>query len=300
MNNIIISFPDVKNFKFFMENNVDGFLVGIKGFSENFNYLLKQSELNKICKILKEKNKKIYIMLNKVYFNHEMDGLKLLLYKISKLEVNAVIFSDMAVFNIVKENKLDINIIWSSKLVTNFRTINFLEKRGLNGFLCSSEITIDEFINIAKNTNSNCFIKLFGYTKMATSSRKLISNYFDYTNIKKDSKKKYYMKDKINNEYYPIIESDNTNFFSSKILNGILEYKRLINENIDFTILLDDYLIPENTFYNVIEAFVALKNYPTDDDFAGKLKMVVDSNNFNNTDNGFLNKNTIFKVKNNE
>ena len=52
--------------------------------------------------------------------------------------------------------------------------------------------------------------------------------------------------------------------------------------------------------YNVLEAFIALKNHPNDEEFAHKLKEVVDANNYNNTYNGFLNKKTIFKVKNNE
>ena len=97
-----------------------------------------------------------------------------------------------------------------------------------------------------------------------------------------------------------IFIKENTTFLSGKILNGLLEYKRLINENINAFVILDDYLIPESSFYNVIEAFIALKNAPNDDEFAEKLKEVVDANNYNNTYNGFLNKKTIFKVKNNE
>ena len=300
MNNIIIPFPNMENFKFFSENNIDGFLIGIEGYSENFNYLIKEEDLEKICNILKEKQKKIFIMLNKVYFNEKIEDVKSLLYFLSKLDVNAVVFSDMGVLNIVKENNLNLDLVWYSKLVTNSKTINFLEKRGIKGFFCSEELTIDEYIEINKKTNSKCVIKLFGHNKMATSSRKLISNYFKYTNIDKDSKNKYYFKDKMGDEEYIVIESENTNFYTSKILNGLLEYKRLINENIDPTIILDDYMIPESIFYNVIEAFIALKNCPNDDDFAEKLKMVVDANCFNNTYNGFLNKKTIFKVKNNE
>ena len=71
-------------------------------------------------------------------------------------------------------------------------------------------------------------------------------------------------------------------------------------EKINSFIILDDHLIPENLFYNVLEAFIALKNHPNDEEFAHKLKEVVDANNYNNTYNGFLNKKTIFKVKNNE
>ena len=135
---------------------------------------------------------------------------------------------------------------------------------------------------------------------MATSSRKLITNYFKYCNMGKPKDKRYYFKEKNSDDFYQIIEKENTTFLSGKILNGLLEYKRLINENINAFVILDDYLIPEASFYNVIEAFIALKNAPNDDEFAEKLKEVVDANNYNNTYNGFLNKKTIFKVKNNE
>ena len=80
MNNILIPFPDKNNFKFFMENNIDGFIIGIEGYSETFNHLVKMSELNDICKMLKEKDKKIYIMLNKVYFNNIFRLLPLYLF----------------------------------------------------------------------------------------------------------------------------------------------------------------------------------------------------------------------------
>ena len=88
MNNILIPFPDKNNFKFFMENNIDGFIIGIEGYSETFNHLVKMSELNDICKMLKEKDKKIYIMLNKVYFNEQMEELKKVVRSIEKLDIN--------------------------------------------------------------------------------------------------------------------------------------------------------------------------------------------------------------------
>ena len=185
-------------------------------------------------------------------------------------------------------------------MTTNSKTINFYEKRGLYGYYVTPEITINEFIKITKNTTSKAFIKLFGYTNMATSSRSLITNYFNNFKINKNPKDKYYMHEKISNKYYPIVEDNNTNFFSDKVLNGILEYQKLLNNNVDFTVYLDDYLINENQFYNILEAFIALKNHSKDNDFSNKLKQVIDNNMFYETDNGFLNKETIVKVKKNE
>lgn len=300
MNNIIISYPGKENYDFYNENKIDGFAIAIDGFSQNFNYYVKESKLKNVVDMLNENDKKAYIMLNKVYYDNQIDDLKRLLKKINKLNIEAVIFSDIAIFNIVKENNLNINLIWHNKLVTNSKSINFLEKRGLHGYFTTPEITLNEFIKIRRNTSSKAFIKLFGYTNMATSSRSLISNYFKYTKINNDPNKKYYMYEKINKEFYPIIETDVTNFFSSKVLNGIMEYKKIIDKKIDCMVYLDDYLISKNAFYNVLEAFMALKNHPYDKKFALKLKKVIDSNLFNNTDNGFLNKKTIVKVKKDE
>ena len=299
MNNIIVSYP-FKDTKLFNDNNINGFVIGIKDYSENFNSYINEDNLNKVIDKLNKNNYKSYIMLNKMYFNDQIPALKQLIKNINNLDIEAIIFQDIAVFNIVKENNYNINLIYSSKMITNSKSINFYEKRGLYGYMTTPQITIDEFIKIRKNTKSNAFIKLFGYTNMATSSRNLITNYFNNFNIKKDSKKKYYMYEKITNEYYPIIEEDNTNFFSSKALNGLLEYKKLINNNIDFTVYLDDFMVDENSFYNIFQAFIDLKNHPNDEVFAQNLKKVIDSNMFNKTDNGFLNKETIFKVKNNE
>ena len=92
-----------------MENNIDGFIIGIEGYSETFNHLVKMSELNDICKMLKEKDKKIYIMLNKVYFNEQMEELKKVVRSIEKLDINSLIFSDMAILNIVREENLNIS-----------------------------------------------------------------------------------------------------------------------------------------------------------------------------------------------
>ena len=48
------SLTEIRCITAFMENNIDGFIIGIEGYSETFNHLVKMSELNDICKMLKE------------------------------------------------------------------------------------------------------------------------------------------------------------------------------------------------------------------------------------------------------
>ena len=108
---------------------------------------------------------------------------------------------------------------------------------------------------------------------------------------------KYLMHEKVNDKYYPIVEENNeTLFYSSDILNGIEYFPILLENNIEF-ILLDDYMIDKNKFYNVIETYCALRNAPNDKEFISKLRSVGDVNSIVKTTDGFLNKKTVYKVK---
>lgn len=298
MSKILVPFPKNDRIDFYLKNNIDAFLIGVKDHSENFENLVDIDKLEEIIEKLKKENKEVYICLNKVVYNNEIQKLKTSIEKINKLNIDGLFFSDYSVLNIINDNNYNINLYWfANHLGCNSKTINFLEKRNVVGVFLSDEITTNEKINIINNIKIKSFVTGFGYTNMATSSRKLITNYFKHCNINKEPGKKYYIKEKNSQELFPIIESDNTNFFSNKIFNGLLEYRKLhINCNLDY-IYLNDYMIGKNVFFNVIEAFNAIDNHFDDEEFANKLKSVIDTNCSDNTDDGFSNKKTIYRVK---
>lgn len=297
MTKIFVSLPKKEYIDFYSQNSIDGFYLGIEGFSNNFNYYIKIDELEEYINYINKINKKIYVFLNRIYYNNDLDKLKELLFKLEKLNISGVNFSDVSVYNIVKENNLNINLIWDSRhLATNYKTINFWNKRGVKTSVLSTEITIDEIVEIKKNTESFIGVFLYGYLNMATSSRQLLTNYFNHINKYKKADK-YLMHENVTDKNYPVVEENNeTLFFSSEILNGIEYLPTLVENKIDF-ILLDDYMINPNKFYNVTETFCALLNAPHDKEFIEKLKQVSDINSDKETTTGFLNKKTVYKVK---
>lgn len=298
MTKIFVPLPKNEFIDLYIKDNIDGFFLGIDEFSMNFNRYVKIDELKSIVEKLKNNNIKSYICLNKLYYENDINGLKKLLFEIEKIEVDAVLFSDIAVYNIVNENNLKINLISNlSHLLTNYKTIEFWKKRNVSGAILSTEITIDEVINIKKKTNFCIGITLYGFLNMMTSSRTLISNYFKYIN-KETSNNDYKMA--LNEEKYPIIEeNDITNIFSSKVLNGITFFKDLIINKIDF-VYLDDYLLSNSDFINIIKAFDSLRNNYLDDKIIEKMDKVIKENTKYETSTYFLDKKTIFKVKKNE
>lgn len=294
MSKIYVPLPSKDNVSLYLQQCFDGFFVGIKDYSENFNRLIDLDELDEIIKICKEKE--IYICLNRLYYNEEIDTLAELVKELIKYDITGICYTDIGVLNILNELEYKGKIIWvSNHLGTNSKTINFLEKRNVSKVLLSTEISVDEIIKINNNTNIETGAVLYGYLNMATSSRKLLTNYFEYVN-KDKTKNNYVIKDKLKKDDYILVEDKNTNFFTGKVLNGIKYFPSLIKSNIDF-IFLDDYLLNENNFYNVIEAFSSLRNAPDDENFINSLDKVVESNTFCDTFDGFLNKKTVYKVE---
>lgn len=296
MTKIFIPLPSKDNISFYLQQNFDGFLIGIEGYSENYNNLVKLEDLEDTLESIKNSNKEIFINFNRLYYNNEVDSLKEVILKISKLNITGICYTDVGVLNILKDINYDKEILWySNHIGTNSKTINFLEKRGVSYALLSTEITLEEIINIKKNTNIKIGAFLYGYLNMATSSRKLLTNYFKYTNKDKDDNK-CTIKDKVKKDEYKVVETFNTNFFTGKVLNGIKYFPTLIDNNIDF-IILDDYMLNENDFYNIIEAFSSLRNAKDDEKFVNSLNEVVKSNTYVETYDGFLGKKTVYKVE---
>ena len=297
MNKIYIPLPKKGDLDLYLDHGLDGFFIGIKDYSYGFNNLIEVNELIDYINRIKRSNKEIFITFNRLYYNDEINSLKDIIKLIINLDIDGICFSDIGVLNILNELKFNKEILWfSNHLGTNSKTIKFLSKRNVKSFLLSNEITKDEIIKIKNNTKDEKIgCMLYGHLNMATSSRKLLTNYFDFVGKVKE-KDTYIMHDKVKDNDYLITEKFNTDFYTKKVLNGIKYYPELLNNNIDF-IYLDDYLINSNYFYNVVEAFSSLRNAPNDKKFVKNLEKVVNTNTYEETSTFFLEKKTVYKVE---
>ena len=259
------------------KKDIGGFIIGINKFSIFQSLKVDVDEINDI-----KTNKELYIFINKPIHNNELDELKKILVKISKLNVSGVLFEDISIYKINKDLNLNLNLIWASNhLPTNSVTCNYWNKKGCSGALLSTELMYTDFIDIKKNTNMNIFTYLYGYVPIFESSRTLISNYLEH--IKKESNSnKYFIHEKISDKYYPIYEEYNNTFITEDILNGINVVNELNKNKIDY-IILNSLMHTEFEFNKVVDEYIEAVN--------GKV--------FDKKDvfTGFLFKESIFKVK---
>ena len=181
--------------------------------------------------------------------------------------------------------------MWGQEhLTTNPLTSNFWNSFGSKYTLVSGEITKEEILEMKKNSLSKLIVTVFGYLPMFVSERHLVKNYLKTFDLR-DSSKINYIEN--NGNIYPIIDNSlGTIAYSAHVLNGINEVAEFKENGVDY-ILLNPYLIEEDKFEMVLNLF----NNVNSDNVSEYSKQIEE--NFD-CDNGFLNKETIYKVKKND
>ena len=241
---------------------VDAYLLPIKDLSINYSNTFSISEIKEVQKLGKE----VYVFINKNIHNDEVDVLENTLKEIEKLNINGIIFYDIAIVELKKELNLKTDLVWHQEhLTTNYEAANYWYDKGVKYTYLSSELTKREIEEIKEKAKCQTFVNVFGYIPMFTSRRHLVTNYIETFDLNEKGNKIYK-----EGKYYNINDSKNgTTVYSDYILN--------IKEDIDA-----DYLVFNSNMIEEEKIKEVLKDY---------------KNNNLKKETGFLYQETIYKVK---
>lgn len=263
---------------------VDGFIIGIKDMCVNTNFCIDDlsilSSLNGLD---------IFISLNKNMHNKDLAKVESILLELNNYPIKGVLFYDIGVLNIYNRLNLNYDLVWAQEhLTTNFNTINYWYKKGAKYTLISNDITFDEIKDIENNANSTLMVNLFGYLPMFVSKRHIVRNYLNQFDLSDNSSVNYMEKE---GNTYPIIDNNVGTFcYSAYILNGI---KYSLNLNVGYAIL-NSFNIDTDKFIEVVKMFKSV-NKSNVLEYESKINDM-----FINTNYGFLDTKTIYRVKKNE
>ena len=267
------------NYLEYLDNGLDGLILPLEDFSVDY---FKYYSISDIREYKKSINKLCFVVINKMIFNNELEDLLNVLKELESIKVDGVFFYDLAVLSLVKENKININLIYNgTHMVTNSDTINLYYDLGVKGAYLSNEITKDEVLNIRHNTKSDLFILLLGNPVVAMSRRSLLTSYFANKN-KSKSDLITIKEPKSGQEFLVKEDSNGTTFFYNKRLNLSNVYKELVDNNINYGII-EQGEFSSDEYKELIKAFVNFDKL-TIDELAGHNR-------------GFLYRETIYKVK---
>lgn len=266
----------------------DGFLLGINGLSIEYPSYQKEELLNFLPTLKKDK-KEIFLALNKNMHNEDLTKLEEIM-KIFDTKVDGFLYYDVALVELKQKHHFKTPLVWGQEhLTTNYLTSNYWYSFGASYTFLSSEITLEEIIEIKENAKAKLIVPIFGRLPMFVSNRHLVQNYYHY--FEKNYEKGNYHMEK-EGKSYPIIDSDlGTTVYSGHYLNGLKESLMLKKKNIDY-FYCNPFDIDSSTFSKILECFytVTEENWKEKEE---QIENLLESN----TDKGFLYKETVYKVK---
>lgn len=270
-----------------LQNQMDGIVLGVKDYSVNYETTFSLPEIETITK---QYQGDIFLSINKNILNHELKGLEDLLQYCTHLPIKGILFYDLALLRMYQKESFPYDLIWAQEhFTTNYATIQYYEKEGVKGTLLSSDITLQEILTIREKTNMYLITPIFGYLPMFVSRRHLIDNYKKTFSLTEEDKAYYITK---GTERYPIVEDKNGTFiYSSQILNGAVEYPTLEKKQMDY-VLLNSFRIPDTVFAEILSLFRTITDTNKEE-----IQKQIHQLCHENTNTGFFEKETIFKVK---
>lgn len=187
-------------------------------------------------------NKKVYVTLNVIPHNKELEGMDEYIKALEKCNVDAVIIADPGVLAIVKEASPNMEIHLSTQANnTNWKSASFWHSMGIKRVVLARELSLSEIKEIRDKCPETLEFESFvhGAMCMAYSGRCLLSNYMtgrdaNMGDCAQACRWKYHIvEEKRPGEYMPIYEDEGgTYIFNSKDLCMLEHIPEVLNAGI--------------------------------------------------------------------
>ena len=179
MTEILSPAGDLERLKWALTYGADAVYIG------GYNYSLRANANNFSIDDIKEAvtfahslNKKVYVTVNILFHNNDLNGLDEYLSTLSNLGVDAFIVSDMSVIKRINKLKLKPEIhISTQESSTNKYAFKFWENLNASRVVLGRECSKEDIIDIKNNTNLELEVFIHGAMCTSYSGRCVLSNY---------------------------------------------------------------------------------------------------------------------------
>lgn len=216
-----------------------GSKLSLRAFADNFT----DEELKEGLSFAHERGKKVYVAINVIPHNEDLNGLEEYLIDLYNIGVDAIIVSDPGVIMTAREvvPNLELHLSTQANNV-NWKSAIFWHKQGVKRIVLARELSLNEIKELRENIPESCEIEAFvhGSMCMSYSGRCVISNYMTGRDANRGEcaqpcRYKYHLvEEKRPGEYFPVIEDDKgTYILNSKDLCMIQHIPELMESGID-------------------------------------------------------------------
>ncbi len=136
-------------------------------------------EIKEACLYAHDLGKKVYVTVNIIFHDSDIDGLLDYLKKLASMGVDAIIVSDPLIIDLVNDNNIDLKIHISTQASNlNYESVLFWKSKNVERVVLARELHKDEIREIIENTGIEVETFIHGAMCSSYSGRCVLSNYF--------------------------------------------------------------------------------------------------------------------------
>ena len=170
---------DFERLKFALRYGADAVYIGGKNYSLRANAInFTNEEIKEATKFAHSLNKKVYVTVNIVLHDENVDGLKEYLLFLDRVNVDAIIVSDIYIMSLWKELNLKMELHVSTQASTlNKETALFYKELGASRVVLAREASEEDIKEIKDYTGLDLEAFIHGAMCTSISGRCIMSNY---------------------------------------------------------------------------------------------------------------------------
>lgn len=168
---------DLERLKMALLYGADAVYVGGRDYSLRANAKnFSLEELSDACNFAHALNKRVYVTVNIIFHDKNLNNLKEYLNKLKEINVDAVIVSDIVAVSLAKEIGLDI-ILSTQASTLNYEAVNFWKNLGVKRLVLGREASREDIIRIKEETGVEVECFIHGAMCTSISGKCVLSNY---------------------------------------------------------------------------------------------------------------------------
>ena len=153
---------------------IGGKNFNLRAYGDNFDY----EEILKAVDFTHKLGKKIYVTVNIFAGNADFEELAAYLKFLDDAGVDAVLISDLGVFDLAREVTKNLSLHVSTQAnVTNYRAVNFFHKLGASRIVLARELSLNEIAEIKSRSDVELEMFVHGAMCISYSGRCYLSHY---------------------------------------------------------------------------------------------------------------------------
>ena len=170
---------DFERLKFAFLYGADAVYFGGQNYSLRANAKnFSNEEINDATKYAHSLNKEVYVTVNIVFHDENLDGLKDYLIYLNEINVDGIIASDIVVLKLIKDLKLKVKVILSTQASTlNSFTAQFYKSFGVDQIVLAREALTNDIKAIKEKTGLELECFVHGAMCMSISGKCILSSF---------------------------------------------------------------------------------------------------------------------------